>query len=38
MCDCVAYYMPRNADSMPICAPSKISCVELAIEEVQMSA
>ncbi|XP_059083484.1 pickpocket protein 28-like [Tigriopus californicus] len=37
-CDCVAYYMPRNSKTMPICAPERHACVDRAIKIVQESA
>lgn len=37
-CDCVAYYMPRNPNQMPICAPEKSVCVDEAITIVEESA
>lgn len=37
-CGCVAYYMPRNPDIMPICAPEKLHCVEHALTTVEETA
>ena len=37
-CGCVAYYMPRDAQEVSICSPSKTPCVEEAIELVETTA
>ena len=37
-CGCVAYYMPRDSSSMPICSPSKQKCVDKAIYIVEQTA
>ena len=37
-CGCVAYYMPRDANSMPICSPEKIKCVKESVAHVEQTA
>ena len=35
VCNCVAYYMPRDQKSMDICPPSKAACIEEAIVAIE---
>lgn len=34
----MAYYMPRNPKTMPLCAPEKVHCVEHALTTVEETA
>ena len=37
-CGCVAFYMPRNPDTTPICSPEKVDCVHEAVVKVEETA
>ena len=37
-CGCVAFYMPRNPETTPICSPDKADCVHEALVIVEETA
>ena len=37
-CGCVAFYMPRNPETTPICSPDKADCVHEALTIVEKTA
>ena len=37
-CGCVAFYMPRDPDTTPICSPERVDCVHEAVVKVEETA